>query len=69
MPTKSERYQGYALDIFAPNEPGGRWKVNVWPPSRKPPIIMPAQTSENEAINEAKATVDYLLDSSRQRVA
>jgi hypothetical protein len=66
MPTKSARYQGYEFDIFAPDAPGGRWRVHVWPPSRKPPIIMRTQTSENEAINEAKATVDHLLRSSSQ---
>ncbi len=69
MPTKSARYQGYGLDIFAPDEPGGRWKVHVWPPSRRPPIIMPAQRSENEAIKEAKAAVDNLLHSNRQPAA
>ncbi len=66
MPTKSARYQGYVFDIFGPNEPGGHWKVHVWPPSRKPPIIMPTQISEDEAIQEAKAAVDCLLHSSRQ---
>jgi len=41
----------------------------VWPPSRKPPIIVPAQASEDDAITVAKAIVDYLLQSSQQQPA
>ncbi len=69
MPTKSARYQGYALDIFAPTGEAGRWKVHVWPPSRKPPIIVPAEASERDAITAAKAIVDSLLVSSCQPAA
>jgi hypothetical protein len=69
MQTKSARYHGYALDIFGPSGEAGRWKVHVWPPSSKPPVIMPTQASENEAIEEAKAAVDRLLVSSRQPAA
>ena len=69
MQTKSARYHGYALDIFGPSGEAGRWKVHVWPPSSKPPVIMTSQTSENEAVKEAKATVDCLLDSTRQPAA
>ena len=66
MPTKCARYQGYALDIFGPNGEAGRWKVHVWPPSRKPPIIVPAQASEDDAIAVATVIIDYLLVSGRQ---
>jgi hypothetical protein len=66
MPTKCARYHGYALDIFGPNGEAGRWKVHVWPPSRKPPIIVPAQASEDDAMTVAKIIIDYLLVSSRQ---
>jgi hypothetical protein len=69
MPTKSARYQGYALDLFAPSGEAGRWKVHVWPPSRKPPIIVAAQASEHDAITAAKAIVDSLLVSNRQPAA
>jgi hypothetical protein len=43
--------------------------VHVWPPSRKPPIIVPAQASEHDAITAAKAIVDYLLVSGNQATA
>jgi hypothetical protein len=66
MLKKSARYQRYSLDIYAPSAEAGRWKVHVWPPSRKPPIIVPAQASEHDAITVAKAIVDYLLQSSQQ---
>jgi hypothetical protein len=66
MPTKSARYQGYVLDIFGPNGEAGCWKVHVWPPSRKPPIIVPPRASEDDAITAAKAIVDSLLVSLRQ---
>jgi hypothetical protein len=69
MLKKSARYQRYALDIFGPSGEAGRWKVHVWPPSRKPPIIVPAQASEDDAITVAKAIVDYLLQSSQQQPA
>jgi hypothetical protein len=69
MPTKSARYQGYALDIFGPGGEAGRWKVHVWPPSRKPPIIVGAQASEDDAITAAKAIVDSLLVSNRHPTA
>jgi hypothetical protein len=69
MQTKSARYQGYALDVFGPSGETGCWKVHVWPPSRKPPIIVPAQASEHDAITAAKAIVDRLLVSSRQPAA
>jgi hypothetical protein len=69
MPTKCARYHGYALDIFGPNGEAGRWKVHVWPPSRKPPIIVPAQASEDDAMTVAKIIIDYLLVSSRQPAA
>jgi hypothetical protein len=69
MLKKSARYQRYALDIFGPSGEADRWKVHVWPPSRKPPIIMPAQASEHDAITVAKAIVDYLLQSSHQQAA
>jgi hypothetical protein len=69
MPRNFARYQGYGFDIFTPSEGAGHWKVHVWPPSRQPPIIMPPQASKDEAIKEAKATVDYLLHSSRQPAA
>ena len=66
MPKKSAIYQRYALDIFAPSGEAGRWKVHVWPPSRKPPIIVPAQASEDDAIAVATVIIDYLLVSGRQ---
>jgi hypothetical protein len=69
MPTRSARYQRYSLDVFAPSEAAGRWTVHVWPPSRKPPIIVPAQASEHDAITAAKAIVDYLLVSGNQATA
>jgi len=69
MPTKSARYQGYALDIFGPTGEAARWKVHVWPPNRRPPIIVPAQASEHDAITAAKAIVDSLLVSNRQPAA
>jgi hypothetical protein len=69
MLKKSARYQRYSLDIYAPSAEAGRWKVHVWPPSRKPPIIVPAQASEHDAITAAKAIVDYLLVSGNQATA
>jgi hypothetical protein len=69
MPKKSAIYQRYALDIFAPSGEAGRWKVHVWPPSRKPPIIVPAQATEHDAITVAKAIVDYMLQSNHQQMA
>jgi hypothetical protein len=69
MLKKSARYQRYALDIFGPSGEAGRWKVHVWPPSRKPPIIVPAQVSEDDAIEVAKAIIDYLVHSGHQAAA
>jgi hypothetical protein len=69
MLKKSARYQRYALDIFESSGDAGRWKVHVWPPSGKPPIIVPAQASEHDAITVAKAIIDYLLQSSQRQVA
>ena len=69
MLRKSARYQKYELDLFGPSGEAGRWKVHVWPPSRKPPIIVPAQATEHDAITAAKAIVDYLLNSGQQQVA
>jgi len=69
MLKKSARYQKYALDLFGPSGEAGRWKVHVWPPSRKPPIIVPSQESEHDAITAAKAIVDYLLHSGNQATA
>ena len=69
MLKKSARYQRYSLDIYAPSADAGRWKVHVWPPSRKPPIIVPGQASEDDAITVAKAIVDHLLHSSHQQAA
>jgi hypothetical protein len=69
MLKKSARYQRYELDIFEPSGDAGRWKVHVWPPSGKPPIIVSPQTSEHDAITVAKAIVDYLLHSSQQQAA
>jgi len=69
MLKKSARYQRYSLDIYAPSAEAGRWKVHVWPPSRKPPIIVPAEASERDAIAAAKAIVDSLLVRSRQPAA
>jgi hypothetical protein len=69
MQKKSARYQGYVFDIFESNEPVGGWKIHVWPPNRQPPVIIPPQASENEAIKEAISTVDYLMHSGRQQAA
>jgi hypothetical protein len=69
MLKKSARYQRYSLDIFAPSTDTGRWKLHVWPPSRKAPIILPAQASEEDAISVGMAIVDYLVRGSHQQTA
>jgi hypothetical protein len=59
--TRSVRYRGYVFAVYAPADPGDRWHVLIWPPSKDAPTIMPTHASESEAIEEAQAAVDQLL--------
>ena len=69
MPKTSARYQSYVLDIFAPKEAVGGWEIHVWPPNRRPPVIMTPRASENEAIREALLVIDCLMHGGGQQAA
>jgi hypothetical protein len=62
VPTKTVRYRGYAIDIYAPTRPREPWRVIIWSPNNAVPIPMPNHASEDEAVKEARAAIDHILD-------
>ena len=61
MGARTVRYRGYQLVIQPPLSAIGRWHALVWPPSKEPPTIMPAQESEESAVRDAQKAVDRML--------
>jgi hypothetical protein len=62
VPTKRVKYRGYEFEVYSPISGGDRWHVVMWPPNNSPPITTPTVASGVEAIAEARATVDHILD-------
>jgi hypothetical protein len=62
VPTKTVRYRGYAIDIYAPIRQGEPWRVIIWSPNNAVSIPMPNHPSEDEAVKEARAAIDHILD-------
>lgn len=60
--TRTIEYRGYRLVIQVPTDRLGRWHVLIWPPGIRPPLVRPAHTSEDHAIQDARNTVDRELD-------
>ena len=61
MDVRAIRYRDYQLVVRSPVGHAGRWGVLVWPPSKEPPTIMPVCESEENAIRDARNTVDRIL--------
>jgi hypothetical protein len=62
MVTRTIWYRGCEFIIYPPTSSTGRWRVLIWPPSSDAPRAMPPHSTEGEAINEAMATADNILD-------
>jgi cell division protein FtsN len=62
VPTKTVRYRGYGIDIYAPTRPGEPWRVIIWSPNNAVSIPMPNHPSEDAAVKEARAAIDHILD-------
>jgi hypothetical protein len=61
VPAKIVRYRGYGFVIHGPDHLRGRWHVVIWAPDNVAPTLLPDQVSEEEAIEEARATVDQMI--------
>jgi hypothetical protein len=64
VPTKVIRYRSYTFNIYAPARQGDRWYLVIWSPSNAPPVTMSGHVSWEEAVQEAQAAVDHILDGS-----
>ena len=62
MPTKRVKHRGYEFEVYSPVRGGDQWHVVIWAPNASPPITMPSHASGVEAIAEARAAVDHILD-------
>ncbi len=54
--------ESYTFNIYAPARQGDRWYLVIWSPSNVPPITMPGRATWEEAVQEAQAAVDHILD-------
>ena len=63
MPTKTVRYRGYAIDIYALDQTEGTVARSSGHPTTSVPIPMPNHASEDEAVKEARGLpIDHILD-------
>jgi hypothetical protein len=61
MTTRTLWHRGHSI-LTWPDSLGDRWGVVIWAPNDASPVTMPTFASEDDAIHEAKATVDEILD-------
>jgi len=56
------RYRTYTFHIRPPASQGDPWHIVIWTPSNAPPITMPGRATLEEAVKDAEAVVNHILD-------